>query len=433
MSNVEMTRKTDRSLLGLTFGGAHRREARDENEPIITFRRGDLRQEPRRKRRVPRIDFIEVRLGSLPESSDILFEDGQAAWSTPFQRLDWLDTWWRHEGGQALAATAVGYSECHPVFILPLCVYEQFGVRILSWCGYQYSDYCAPIVNLRYKDAFAGINGDSVLRQIARRVRGIDLVHIPKQIPVVGGLKNPFILKESSPYHVGAHAITFKPGESFEQWYARRRSSKTRSRLREKRANLEKIGPVQFSVAQSPEEARELISLCLDTKSEQLERAGHWNPFSPIGVKETLIDHFSKGCGQTAWAVALKVGGANVVTAFGFRGKEEWLLYQMAMSNGPEARFSPGAHLLLSLIKHCIEEELMRLDLALGDETYKAEWCDDNTELVTSALALTARGKLLREVTLAKSRVSAKVAANPRLYSSAKWVKGIASKLLSPK
>ena len=379
------------------------------------------------------IDFVEVREGVLSIPSSNGHEHG-ALRSTQFQEKGWLEAW---QGliGEELGSkpfTAIGYSAGKPVFILPLTVIRRYGSRVLTWSAYQQSDYNAPVVSTAHAAALANLDGGDILRDIARRVGKIDLVYMPKQPRFVGGIANPFLLPGAVPYHAGAHAINFLPGETWEAAFRRRRSAKTRRRLREKRLALEKAGTVSLRIAATQSEAKGLIGLCLDAKSRQLQKLGHWDPFADLAVREFVISVFSNGADRSTWVAALDAGDGPAAVAFGFRNSSEWLLYQMAMTGETDPRHSPGTHLLIELMSKCSELGVRRLDLALGDEPYKAEWCDEHHVLETSTLAFTARGWLLQTMIRFRAMARSRLAADPRLYERAKWLKGIARKFRLP-
>jgi CelD/BcsL family acetyltransferase involved in cellulose biosynthesis len=381
------------------------------------------------------LDFVEIRQGELSaDTLNICLEIEQDAWVTPFQWSGWLQSWRHHIGEPLLSipVTVIVHSRGQPVLILPLAICNRFGVRYLTWCAYQQSDYCAPIVRRSYIERLGGIDGTDFLGRIASRLGGIDLVYLPKQPALIGNLANPFVLSNSVAYHAGAHAISFVAGEKWESALQRRRSAKTRRRLKDKRTALEKLGLVTFRLANNPVDAQTIIESCLKTKSEQLRKNGYWDPFSPSGVRGFLVDYFSANVGQTTWAAALDIDGKPVATAFGFGSRREWLLYQMSMNDGPEARHSPGSHLLMNLMRHCTEIGLKRLDLALGDETYKSEWCDEHMTLKTAVLALTAQGVFCKKMIVLRAALRERIASDPALYHAGKWFKGLAKKIRLP-
>lgn len=88
--------------------------------------------------------------------------------------------------------------------------------------------------------------------------------------------------------------------------------------------------------------------------------------------------------------------------------------------------------MLMDLMQHCVAGGIGRLDLALGDESYKAEWCDEDLKLCISTLPLSTRGKILDLLIRLRARLRTRMASNSRLYERAKWVKGMARKIRLP-
>jgi CelD/BcsL family acetyltransferase involved in cellulose biosynthesis len=368
------------------------------------------------------IDSIDIYRGQIPHQAD-----GGAWRSTPFQSERWLASWHAAFGaaGRTEPIAAVGRSGERTAFILPLGLERRMGALTLTPLAMGHSDYDAPLLNPDCAEDLASADGKALLQEIARKAGGVDLVYFAKQQREVGGIANPFVMPGAFDYHAGAHAIQFLPGESFEAFLLRRRSGKTRRRLREKRAGLEKSGPVSFRVAQQQAEARTLIDMCLAAKSRQLKRLGHWDPFAEPANRNFLIDFFSGDIGRSTWTAALDVAGKVAVTSFGFRHGDAWLLYQMAMEEDAEARYSPGTHHLTELIRHCIDERAGCLDLSIGDESYKSEWCDLHTRLAVSLLPLTPKGWLVSKLIEARGRTRLRMASDPKLYERARRLKGL--------
>ena len=374
-------------------------------------------------------DYTDIKLGALPpafvESCLGQYPD---LWVTPFQWTSWLQSWHQHIGmaAKSVPVTVIAYSNGVPVMILPLAVSSRYGYGCLTWQAYSLSDYGAPIVHQSFLERLRGFDGADFLQRIAGRLGGIDLIYLQKQLTHIGGIANPFVLQEAFAHHAGAHAINFAAGESWESFLLQRRSSKTRRRLKEKRNALERLGAVKFRLADNPGDAASAIETCLGFKSEQLEKLGHWDPFSAASTRGFLLDYFSRDVGQKTWVAILDLDSRPIAVAFGFAGRKEWLLYQMAMcGGGPEAQCSPGTHLLMNLMQHCIAAGLTRLDLALGDEAYKSDWCDEHMALKTATIAVTWRGVLCGELIALRAALQARLASDPRLYNAGKWLKRV--------
>ena len=157
------------------------------------------------------------------------------------------------------------------------------------------------------------------------------------------------------------------------------------------------------------------MRLCLDWKSAQLAKLGHWDPFQRPDIRDFIIDHFSTAAGKDAWVATLTLDGVPLAAAFGFASRKEWLLYQMSMDTDRGAQCSPGTQLLLNLISNCIEAGVGRLDLSLGDKSYKFDWCDEHSEVLISTLPLTVKGVAVHAVIRARAAAQKWLASNRQL------------------
>lgn len=346
-------------------------------------------------------------------------------WMTPFQSATWREAWNRTLGlaSGIQPVTAIIADGARTVAILPLAIHRWRGLGVLTWHANDQGDYGAPIVRAGQLDYLAEIDGKAIIRQVGKEIGGIDLIYLPKQPRMIGAMRNPFILPGSMNYHVGAHAINFVEGESFEEFMARRRGAGTRRQLRKKQRALEALGKVEFGFIKDAQAARHMVHMCLDWKSAQLAQLGHWDPFRRPDIRDFIVEHFSRAAGRDTWVACLKLDGVPLAAAFGFASRKEWLLYQMSMDGARGAQCSPGTQLLLNLMSSCIEAGVGRLDLSLGDENYKFEWCDEHSELLISTLPLTVKGLAVNAVIKAQAVAQKWLASNERLYDLAKSLK----------
>lgn len=358
-------------------------------------------------------------------SDDDLQDPGSGYWMTPFQLPSWRQAWQKHLGTpqKVRPVTAILHRAGRTIAILPLAIHHTRFLKILTWHAAEQSDYGAPILCPDEAEGFGGIDAEAVLRQIATQAGGVDLIHLPKQPLLVSGVRNPLVLPDAVGHHVGAHAINFVPGETWDAFLTGRRSASSRQQLRKKARLLEKMGKVEFRVAGTVAEAGRFTAHCLAAKSRQLARLGHHDIFAEPEVRDFVSDHFSHGVGRTTWAAALMLDEQPIATAIGFARPGEWLLYQMAMDRDHVDHVSPGTQLLMRIMQHCMSRDILRLDLALGDEAYKFDWCDEHVALATSFLPLTLRGSAAAAGLRLRAWVLRKIAADPRLYDLGKSLK----------
>lgn len=369
---------------------------------------------------------ITVRRGTESDfAAADLIRSNDEFWMTPFQNAAWRVAWNRTLGlaGGIQPVTAIISDGARTAAILPLAIRRSGGLGVLTWHANDQGDYGAPIMRVEQLGLSPKIDGKAIMRQIGKEIGGIDLIYLPKQPRMIGAEKNPFIFPGSMRHHAGAHAMNFVEGESFDSFMTRRRSSATRRQLRKKQRALEALGKVEFGFIKDRQAARRMVRLCLDWKSAQLAQLGHWDPFQRPDIRDFIIDHFSTAAGQDTWVACLTLDGVPLAAAFGFASRREWLLYQMSMDGDRGAQCSPGTQLLLNLISSCIEAGVGRLDLSLGDETYKFEWCDEHSDLLISTMPLTIKGLAVHAAIKARAAAQKWLASNERLYDMAKSLK----------
>lgn len=371
------------------------------------------------------LDHVEVHVGEASAAAARAYE--QLVPLTPFQRREWIDGWQRHLGNPRgrQPVTVVGYRAGAPVLILPLSVYSQRGIRRIGWLADDLNDYCGPVADPQILQALSPSEVWRLLEETASAIGGADIVHLEKQPKHYGGVENPFADTAAIEYHAKAHATRL--GKGWDAYYGAKRSAKTRRRLKEKFKALSKLGKIEIRFSTDPAEAAVLIARCLDMKARQLERRGHWNPFSARGAEAHLTSYFAEHCNGETWVAGLFLDGAPIAVSFGFRNSREWLLYQIAMDEGAHATHSPGTHLLMFILKHCCEMGVELFDLALGDETYKDDWCEETSVLATGILPLSMRGTVaslgLRLAAGIRNFIAARPLVHQRARLARNWLK----------
>ena len=372
------------------------------------------------------LDTIQVIRGNVPPDWRVQWQSLLArALGTPFQSPRWLSDWQSHIGASlgAEPITVFCFHRGELAAVLPFSRHVIWGCHHLTWRGHEINDYGTPVILADVARLLDQGETTALLTMAAKAVGGIDLVHLTKQPTTFSGIDNPFVLPGSLLYHAGAHRIIL--GNDWTTYYNSRRSGKSRRRLREKSAALQKIGPVSLRFAKNGREKAELVDQCIALKIRQIERLGHWNPFHGERVRTLLTAHAYEDKKDGVWAVSLDVGGTSAAIAFGFTGCGGWLLYQMAMTEGPAAQHSPGIHLLHHLMQHCISLGEPCLDLSLGDEPYKIDWCNEHVSLMTSTVALSPIGRLAEAAIRARSTLLLKIRKNPIAYDLGQKAKAL--------
>lgn len=348
---------------------------------------------------------------------------GRDATTTPFQHADWLASWRKSsEASGSTPVTVIGWRSGRAVIALPFALHRSSLGGRLTWQADRLSDYGAPIAAPDFLQGLSEDDARCLLLAAGRAVEGADVLHLVKMPCTIAGVENPFCLPETMDHHAGAHAIDME-GDTFDAFYESLRSAKTRQGLRKKMKALEKMGEVRLGMAADRAEAAAIIADGLDMKSVQLDRAGHANPFAEKATRQWILAHFADHLKSSTWAASMEVGGRRVCAAFGFRDASRFLVYQFAIADTPEARYSPGQHMLVHLMRHAFDDGARRLDLSLGDEAYKMDWCNFHSRLQTVILPLTLKGRVQAQMLSRRTSLASWFAAKPERYRIAQQLK----------
>ena len=193
---------------------------------------------------------------------------------TVFQTFSWLAAWLRHAGqlrGVAPCIVTGRDSNGALAFILPLAAETRGHIRRLVWLGCDQCDYNAPIASA----AFLRDDGPACFRAlwpeivsgIQRKLGArIDLVDLDKMPDSIDGHVNPVTGLNVFDHPSGAHIATL--GESWESFYAAKRSAPTRKNERKKLRYLAGYGNIRAIDASATAER----ALTMDILIEQKKR-----------------------------------------------------------------------------------------------------------------------------------------------------------------
>jgi CelD/BcsL family acetyltransferase involved in cellulose biosynthesis len=240
------------------------------------------------------------------------------------------------------------------------------------------------------------------------------LTHVP---PMLGASPNPFAALAVRPCGANAHGLAL--GQEWEAFYAGRRSAKTRGRLRGKERALAQSGPIEFSEITDTQQRAALATEMMALKAAQLTAtAGLFNTFA----RRSVQDFFRALAGEADTGVLvfrLSAGGRLVAAALGVV-RQGCFYYQVPVyPDDALQRHSPGHILLMRLMQWAIERGCTRFDFTIGDEPYKAEWCDQTWVLGCGTLARTLRGRVGAGIALAQIAAMRQVKRRRGLYALA--------------
>ena len=170
---------------------------------------------------------------------------------------------------------------------------------------------------------------------------------------------------------------------------ARRRSSKTRSRHKQKEKRLAALGALSFEVAEGAQERAALANWIIELKSRQLRQLGARDPFGADDVG-AFFRHVTDT--DAIKLFSLKLDGETIAGVLGVVRGDCFYYVVPVYEFGAHARYSPGNVLLHKVMAWSIGHGLRRFDFTIGDEGYKREWSDVTVPMSFSCMALSLKG-----------------------------------------
>ena len=354
---------------------------------------------------------------------------------TVFQTFEWLDTWQRHVGrrNDVRPAIVVGRAaDGSLAFILPLATRPMPFGRELVFLGTELCDYNGPLLAAGFTaavpDFVALWRRIGAALKVNSRLR-YDVVHLEKMPASIGSQPNPMIALGVTDNPSGAYATRL--AETWDAFYAAKRSSSTRSRDRGKRKKLAEHGAVAFVEPQAESDVLATIDALVEQKSRSFARMGVSNIFARPGYLDFYRALFTDPRSRSLTHLSrLDCGAEPVAVNFGLTFRGTYYHLQASHTDGEASRFGPGAAHLHDLLRIAIERGFTTYDFTIGDEPYKRDWCDGVIPLYDHYAAASARGALLCTPLAAKARLKRLIKQNPALWDAFRHIRSFAGRMM---
>jgi CelD/BcsL family acetyltransferase involved in cellulose biosynthesis len=330
----------------------------------------------------------------------------------PYQRFHWQSAWHARLCAAGVQPFIVVLRHDGRIrMLLPLAIESRLGMSALVPMGAPVCDYHAPLIDPEFADRLTPGIMRNVLMAIVE-LAGADYALLTSVPPMVGPVRNPISALAVRPFSADAHGT--RPGTDWNAFYAGRRSAKTRSRLRGKERALAKLGPIDFAEVTDQQERAALAVEILALKASQLNAtAGAFNTIARADVQGFYLSLATHA--EDVFVFKLSAGGmlAAAVIALVHQG---CFYYQLAVYPDHAQRFSPGHLLIGRLMEWAIDRGCTRFDFTIGDEAYKAEWCDETWPLGCGAWPRTLRGRIGAVIALAGIAAIRHIKRRPALF-----------------
>jgi len=336
----------------------------------------------------------------------------QVAECTPFQTFEWLASWYRHIGRRdgVVPVIAVGrFTGGNTAFMVPLAVEPRARARRLCWLGQDLCDYNAPLLARDFSQRVTPGRFLAIWRELQKRMQSdrrlrYDWIEFEKMPQTVGVQINPFTYLRVAPNANSAHIAQL--GDDWEAYYRIKRSSATRRRDRLKRKRMAEFGDIRLVTSADVTDARHTLEILMEQKSRAFARRGIADMFARPGYREFFLDFASNpATRQLAHVSRLEIGETPAAVNFAITFGDCYYHVLSSYAEGQLTRHGPGSLHLRELMAYAIKLGMRRFDFTIGDERYKAEWCDLRLKLFDYSVAATWRGWPLAVSSIVRRRL----------------------------
>ncbi len=365
---------------------------------------------------------------------DVWMAVEQAGDCTVFQSYGWLSAWFAHvgklEGIEPCIVTGWDAGGDGALFILPLGIQQgRLGAKLV-WLGGGLCDYQGPLLSKAFPHRVRHGQFNALWKQIREMLPQHDVVELGRMPERIGGQANPFMqLNHISQHASSAHMTRLKP--TWDAYYDSKRSSGSKKRDRQKRRKMEEFGVTELVTPTDKAAIARTVEALIEQKSATFARMGVANMFQKPGVRDFYIALATDAANEGLIHVAhLEVGGKIAAANWGlsFGGRYHYVLASYAEQED-FAKRGPGLIQLMDLMKHATEAGHTEFDFTIGDEGYKADWCEVEMKLYDHLEAETVRGLLTLLPRMAFLKVKRFIKQTPVLWQAFTRLRAVAGSL----
>ena len=312
--------------------------------------------------------------------------------STPYQRFDLLAPWQQlvgaNEGAQSFIVIARD-TERRPLFLLPLALHHNHGVRIACFMGGKHTTFNMGLWNSEFAVHAGPADLDGLLAALGEHV---DVLALTQQPLRWSDQHNPFAALPRQSAINGCPLLTMEPGGP----PASRISNSFRRRLKSKEKKLQSLAGYRYHLATTDADVTRLLDWFFRVKPVRMAEQKLPNVFAEPGVEEFIRSAClsPRGEGRVIDIHALECDEEVIAIFAGVADGQRFSMMFNTYTMSEHARYSPGLILMRYIIDRSAERGYCSLDLGIGSDEYKRMFCKDDEDIFDSFVPLTSRGKL---------------------------------------
>jgi CelD/BcsL family acetyltransferase involved in cellulose biosynthesis len=350
----------------------------------------------------------------------------RADFSTAYQRFDLLSAWQREigtrEGASPYIVIAVD-AEQRPLLLLPLALEQIHGIRVAAFMGGKHTTF-----NLGLWDAdFAATATPADLARLLAELRhhgGADVLALTRQPLRWHELANPFAQWPHQPSVNDCPLLSMASPVDPTALI----SNSFRKRLRAKEKKLQVLSGYRCYVADTDAEITRLLDWFFKVKPLRMAEQKLPDVFAEPGVEAFV----RQACmaklpsGRRAIEIHALDSDDEVIALFaGVADGERFSMMFNTYTLSEHARWSPGLILMRNIIDQYAGLGYRALDLGIGSDDYKRQFCKDDEPIFDNFLALSTTGKFAAGTFAAVNRGKHVVKHSPRLLGLAQRLRAV--------
>jgi CelD/BcsL family acetyltransferase involved in cellulose biosynthesis len=381
--------------------------------------------EARTRSKASRIAAIEI-VRDLAEVEAIWRSlESPQQFSTPYQRFDFLGAWQRQVGARENLQPfiVIAYdAERRPLLLLPLALSHRHGVRIARFMGGKHATFNMALWDREFAAEATAEDLDTMISAIRERA-GADVLALTQQPLRWRDSQNPMALLPHQASVNDCPLLTMAPGAE----PASRISNSFRRRLRSKERKLQALAGYRYGVAGTDAEIGRLLDAFFRIKPLRMAEQKLPNVFAEPGVEDFIRDACMTartGGGHVIDMHALECDDEVIAIFAGVADENRFSMMFNTYTMSENSRHSPGLILMRYIIDHYAERGYHGLDLGIGSDEYKRQFCKGDEPIFDGFIPLSLRGKFAAAAMSGINRAKHLVKHNQALFQMAQKLRG---------
>ncbi|TPK90795.1 GNAT family N-acetyltransferase [Mesorhizobium sp. B2-4-17] len=368
--------------------------------------------------------------GAAGPSISVAGAEGLAAYArfcrsavcAPAQGATWVMNWAAQVKPELLVATLA--LEGKPVFALALEVVNQGRFRVARFMGGRHANgnFAAADPQWLANADVAAIR--SMLAAVAKSRPDIDLIALERLLPKLDDIANPLasLARFSSPNL----SLAADLAGGFDALLLRAGGKRKRKKHRSQTRKFEAVGSHRRIEARSSDEVERLLDAFFEMKELRFRKMGIANVFGDDPTRAFFRELFAQALDQPEPPFVLHgleiAGKLRAITGSSRSGRR--LICEFgAIAEDDLAHTSPGDFLFFDNIQEACETGFAVYDFSVGDEPYKRQWCDIETQHFEVLVPLTLKGRALALMLRQNARLKAFIKNSPAIWKLAKMLR----------